>query len=162
MDRKREQTNETKTEKRRNTENTFLRRWVVFPSVTTVWCLYIFQRLPVRRLCFRVCKISFILSFFKPWFYRHYHEVIKSPLLPLPGAWSVNRGGSRTAATSKMECFIIKRFILDVAAALHPPLGKWLDHFTVSGKTSKIWKKKFQEEVLEVNCNKKFRQFAPK
>ena len=44
------------------------------------------------------------------------------------------RGGSRNAATSKMECFviivkefqpltiIIKRFILDVAAALDPPL----------------------------------------
>ena len=44
------------------------------------------------------------------------------------------RGGSRTAATSKMECFVIivnnlqpltimtKRSILDVAAALDPPL----------------------------------------
>ena len=45
-----------------------------------------------------------------------------------------NRGGSRAAATSKMECFviivngwkpltiIIKHSILDVAAALDPPL----------------------------------------
>ena len=44
------------------------------------------------------------------------------------------RGGSRAAATSKMECFVIivngwkpltiitKRSILDVAAALDPPL----------------------------------------
>ena len=38
------------------------------------------------------------------------------------------RGGSSTAATSKMECFVIivtiitKRFILDVAAVLDPPL----------------------------------------
>ena len=46
----------------------------------------------------------------------------------------VFRGGSRTAATSKMECFVIivngwkpltiitKHSILDVAAALDPPL----------------------------------------
>ena len=35
------------------------------------------------------------------------------------------RGGSRTAATSKMERFVIitKPFILDVAAALDLPLG---------------------------------------
>ena len=45
-----------------------------------------------------------------------------------------SRGGSRTAATSKMECFVIivngwkpltiitKHSILDVAAALDPPL----------------------------------------
>ena len=43
----------------------------------------------------------------------------------------LNRGGSRTAATSKMECFVIivngfftKHSILDVAAALDPPLLK--------------------------------------
>ena len=52
------------------------------------------------------------------------------------------RGGSRAAATSKMECFVIivnswkpltiitKHFILDVAAVLDPPLGllfsQWL------------------------------------
>ena len=47
-----------------------------------------------------------------------------------------NRGGSRTAATSKMELFVItvigwkpltiitKSSILDVAAVLDPPLGK--------------------------------------
>ena len=46
-----------------------------------------------------------------------------------------SRGGSRTAVSSKMERFVIivngwkpltiitKRFILDVAAALDPPLG---------------------------------------
>ena len=37
------------------------------------------------------------------------------------------RGGSRTAATSKMEHFVTivtKRSILDVAAALDPPLIK--------------------------------------
>ena len=46
-----------------------------------------------------------------------------------------HRGGSRTAATSKMECFVIivngfqpltiitKRSILDVAAVLDPPLS---------------------------------------
>ena len=50
------------------------------------------------------------------------------------GIWIVTRGGFRTAATSKMERFviivngfqpltiIIKRSILDVAAVLHPPL----------------------------------------
>ena len=32
----------------------------------------------------------------------------------------VNRGGSRAAATPKMECFV-----LDVAAALDPPLVKF-------------------------------------
>ena len=32
------------------------------------------------------------------------------------------RGGSRTAATSKMERFVTKRYILHVAAALGPPL----------------------------------------
>ena len=47
-----------------------------------------------------------------------------------------SKGGSRTAATSKMECFVIivngwkpltiitKHSILDVAAALDPPLGR--------------------------------------
>ena len=46
----------------------------------------------------------------------------------------IPRGGSRTAATSKMECIVIiangfqqltiitERFILDVAAVLDPPL----------------------------------------
>ena len=37
-----------------------------------------------------------------------------------------HRGGSRTAATSKMECFVIiitKRSILNVAAVLDPPLS---------------------------------------
>ena len=49
----------------------------------------------------------------------------------------VNRGGSRAAATPKMECFVIivngfqpltiitKHSILDVAAALDPPLVKF-------------------------------------
>ena len=36
--------------------------------------------------------------------------------------FTVIRGGSRTAATSKMEQSITKRSILDVAAALDPPL----------------------------------------
>ena len=47
------------------------------------------------------------------------------------------RGGSRAAATSKMECFVIivngwkpltiitKHFILDVATALDPPLATY-------------------------------------
>ena len=49
-----------------------------------------------------------------------------------------NRGGSRAAATSKMECvvkivngwkpltIITKRSILDVVAALDPPLNKFV------------------------------------
>ena len=53
----------------------------------------------------------------------------------------IDRGGSRAAAASKMECFVIivngfqpliiitKHSILDVAAALNPPLmgagGRW-------------------------------------
>ena len=45
----------------------------------------------------------------------------------------VFRGGSRTAATSKMELFVIikiitKRSILDVAAVLDPPLVLYLKH----------------------------------
>ena len=42
--------------------------------------------------------------------------------------WDIVRSGSGAAATSKMECFVIivngftKRSILDVAAALDPPL----------------------------------------
>ena len=32
------------------------------------------------------------------------------------------RGHSRAAATSKMDCFVTKHSILDVAAALDPPL----------------------------------------
>ena len=52
------------------------------------------------------------------------------------GYSSLARGGFRTAATSKMECFMIivnswkplaiitKRSILDVAAPLDPPLEK--------------------------------------
>ena len=68
-----------------------------------------------------------------------------------------SRGGSRTAATSKMECVVIivngfqpltiitKRSILDVAAALDPPLTsklvnniglkKFRDRFFTTGKT---------------------------
>ena len=51
------------------------------------------------------------------------------------------RGGSRTAATSKMEglkplTIITKRSILNVAAVLDPPLGV-LCTFTIS-----TWKKK--------------------
>ena len=57
-----------------------------------------------------------------------------------------NRGGTRTAATSKMEHFVIivndwkpltiitKRFILDVAAVLDPPLqlnGHFCEHFSI-------------------------------
>ena len=34
-----------------------------------------------------------------------------------------NKGGSRAAATSRMECFVRKHSILDVAAALVPPLS---------------------------------------
>ena len=53
--------------------------------------------------------------------------------------FSVGRGGSRAAATSKIECFVIivngiqpltiitKRSIFDAAAALDPPLiGLWI------------------------------------
>ena len=55
----------------------------------------------------------------------------KMRLLPI---WLIFRGGSRAAATSKMECFVMivngwkpltiitKHSILDVAAALDPPL----------------------------------------
>ena len=45
------------------------------------------------------------------------------------GNFITNRGGSRTAATSKMEHFvtiITKSSILGVAAVLHPPLTKIL------------------------------------
>ena len=54
--------------------------------------------------------------------------------LELSQTISLNRGGSRAAPTFKMECFVIivngwkpltiirKPFILDVAAALDPPL----------------------------------------
>ena len=52
------------------------------------------------------------------------------------------RGGSRAAATSKMECFVIivngfqtltiirKHSILDAAAALDPPLTEYM-HFRI-------------------------------
>ena len=54
------------------------------------------------------------------------------------------RGGSRAAATSKMECFVIivngwkrltiitKRSILDVAAALDPPLSLILKYLRLA------------------------------
>ena len=56
----------------------------------------------------------------------------------------MDKGGSRTAATSKMECFVIiangwnpltiitKHSILDVAAALDPPL---VGSFSIKLKT---------------------------
>ena len=69
------------------------------------------------------------------------HSVYKAPISKM-FIWldgDINRGGSRTAATSKMERFdiivngwkpltiITKRSILDVAAVLDPPLIKsWL------------------------------------
>ena len=58
-----------------------------------------------------------------------------SKLITETGGMASIRGGSRAAATSKMEHFVIivngfqpltiitKRFILDVAAALDPPLS---------------------------------------
>ena len=58
----------------------------------------------------------------------------KIPRLLVLVALLMDKGGSRTAATSKMECFVIiangwnpltiitKHSILDVAAALDPPL----------------------------------------
>ena len=59
------------------------------------------------------------------------------------------RGGSRTATTSKMERFVIivndfkpltviaKRSILDVAAALDPPLSCYISHILDIFMTSK-------------------------
>ena len=56
---------------------------------------------------------------------------------------AANRGGSRTAATSKMERFVIivngfqpltiitKRSVLDVAAVLDPPLASVIIHLTM-------------------------------
>ena len=63
-------------------------------------------------------------------------RVLGDPFLNFNNAWESHgiRGGSRTAATSKMEHFVIivngflpltittKRYILDVVAALDPPL----------------------------------------
>ena len=57
------------------------------------------------------------------------------------------RGGSRAAAASKMECFVIivngfqsltiitKHSILDVAAALDPPLNVVIDGYLFEGCT---------------------------
>ena len=62
-------------------------------------------------------------------------------------SWVRDRGGSRTAATFKMEHFVIivngwKRSILDVAAVLDPPLR---------GSVWIIWKgKKKRENVLDL------------
>ena len=53
----------------------------------------------------------------------------------------VSRGGSRTAAPCKMECFVIiitKRSILDVAAVLDPPLGKTITE-TIRNYFIKSW-----------------------
>ena len=62
------------------------------------------------------------------------------------------RGGSRAAATSKMECFVIivngfqpstiipKRSILDVAAVLDPPLGPIRLYFSAYRSFLKSWK----------------------
>ena len=74
------------------------------------------------------------------------------------------RGGSRAAATSRMECFypltiIIKHSILDVAAVLDPPLGlgkakafrkmaRNVEYVKIFGKLSKEWH--LEEDMLEV------------
>ena len=76
----------------------------------------------------------------------------------------VGRGGSRTAATSKMERFVIivngwkpltiitKRSILDVAAALDPPLcGEPLNE--VMHKYGR-WKNAVEGKGLRVNVDK--------
>lgn len=51
-------------------------------------------------------------------------------------SFSFKRGGSRTAATSKMErkplTIIAKRFILDDATALNPPLGMVTNSWHIS------------------------------
>ena len=60
----------------------------------------------------------------------------------------VLRGGSRAAATSKMEHFAIivngftKRSILDVAAALDPPLTKFR-YFNFEPFKSLLWSLEF-------------------
>ena len=48
------------------------------------------------------------------------------------------RGGSRTAATSKMEHFITKRSILDFPAALGPPLRAFTKNSRKAG-TVTVW-----------------------
>ena len=81
-----------------------------------------------RSVRFSESPVCFIL----PLFYKCWSE---RKLLTQYLKWCNSRGGSRAAATSKMERFviivngfqpltiIIKRSILDVAAALHPPLN---------------------------------------
>ena len=78
--------------------------------------------------------ISWKLSFPRGCFIR-YHSLSKSDRLFFLKTHQIPRGGSMAATTSKMERFVIivnglqlltiitKRSILDVAAALDPPLG---------------------------------------
>ena len=78
--------------------------------------------------------ISWKLSFPRGCFIW-YHNLSRSDRLFFLKTHQIPRGGSRAATTSKMERFVIivnglqpltiitKRSILDVAAALDPPLG---------------------------------------
>ena len=70
-----------------------------------------------------------------------------------------NRGGSTTAATSKMECFVIivngfqplttitKCSILDVAAVLDSPLFKVLQYDDKLGSDDKLFKTSYLEFI---------------
>ena len=82
---------------------------------------------------------------------------------------SVNRGGSRTAATSKMELFVIivngwkpltiitKYSILDVAEALDLPLVKFNENFRLAlcidmnTEVRKNAKKLFQKRFFQID-----------
>ena len=77
---------------------------------------------------------SFSFVFHILLFFQNNKKLANLSLLSFPISDSHFRGGSRTAATSKMECFVIivngwkpltiitKHSILDVAAVLDPPL----------------------------------------
>ena len=83
------------------------------------------------------------------WIYGCKKQTIVFFELPfdLPILWQASRGGSKAAATSKMERFVIivngfqpltiitKRSILDVAAALDPPLSLYVAviNFNING-----------------------------
>ena len=72
----------------------------------------------------------------------------------------VNRGGSRAAATSKMECFVTtvngwkpliivtKHFILDVATALDPPLVNGIRKSWKNFKAINMIKKTTKKAVI--------------
>ena len=71
-------------------------------------------------------QIKYYLTTNTANFLEMQYEFYKYPLLAdlLWFVFGRARGGSRTAATSKMEYFITKRSILDFPAALDPPQEK--------------------------------------